>query len=422
MKRPGLLDLRRMCDRAFDAVCPACEHRDLCWGADYVGTLTRLSRMAAALHERGRVEIDDMEGSFTSRCGHLDELCRSMNAECARMTEAALRTEKAEIFAMDYEGLSLILQDALTQQQDDFYYDEALSEEIRRAMLEMDLRTAGVLVLGKRRRQIVARGVDASASVMGAAAIQRRLEKVCGFALGELAFELSDTGVTMRVSSRVKYAVRRVMRTSAAKGGICGDTVNVFDSDRDLSYALISDGMGAGQEAAFTSGMCSLFLEKMLVAGNRADTALRMLNSMIRQKGGGIGMECSATVDLMELDLLCGRAVFLKSGAAPTYVRRNDSIFRLHARTAPIGILRSVDAQRIAYDVLPGDVIIMLSDGIAAEDGDEGSEDCIWLLDLLADGWEDNLDTMADAILARAREKGSSDDLSVILIEVREEA
>ena len=422
MKRPGLLDLRRMCDRAFDAVCPACEHRDLCWGADYVGTLTRLSRMAAALHERGRVEADESDDVFASRCGRLVELCETMNAECARMTEAALRTEKAEIFAMDYEGLSLILQDALTQQQDDFYYDEELSEAIRRAMLAMDLRTAGVLVLGKRRRQIIARGVDASASVMGAAAIQRRLEQVCGFALGELAFELSDTGVTMRVSSRVRYAVRRVMRTSAAKGGICGDTVNVFDTDRDLSYALISDGMGAGQEAAFTSGMCSLFLEKMLVAGNRADTALRMLNSMIRQKGGGIGMECSATVDLMELDLLNGRAVFLKSGAAPTYVRRDDSIFRLHARTAPIGILRSVDAQRIAYDVLPGDVIIMLSDGIAAEDGDEGCEDCIWLLDLLADGWDDDPDVMADTILSRAREQGSSDDLSVILIEVREDA
>ena len=421
MKRPGLLDLRRMCDRAFDAVCPDCEHRDLCWGADYVGTLTRLSRMAAALHERGRVEAEQItDEAFTSRCAHLPDLCESMSAECARMTEAALRTEKAEVFAMDYEGLSQILQDALTQQQDDFYYDEQLSEEIRRAMLAMDLRTAGVLVLGKRRRQIVARGVDASASVMGAAAIHRRLEQVCGFALGEIGFELSDTGVTMRVSSRVRYAARRVMRTSASGCGICGDTVNIFDTDRDLSYALISDGMGSGQEAAFTSGMCSLFLEKMLVAGNCPDTALRMLNSMIRQKGGGIGMECSATVDLMELDLISGRAVFLKSGAAPTYVRRDDSIFRLHARTAPIGILRSVDAQRIAYDIQAGDVIIMLSDGIAAEDGDEGSEDCIWLLDLLADGWEDDLDVMADAILTRARKEGSVDDLSVILTEVRE--
>jgi stage II sporulation protein E len=314
-----------------------------------------------------------------------------------------------------------VLEDALASQQDDFWYDEELCEEIRRAMLAMDLRTEGVVVFGKRRRQIVARGVDATASTLGAAAIRRRLEQVCGFSLGELSFDLSDTGVTMRVSTRPRFAVRTVTRTAAAGGGICGDTVNVFHSERELSYALISDGMGSGAEAAFTSGMCSLFLEKMLMAGNRGETALRMLNSMIRQKGGGIGMECSATVDLMELDLICGRAVFLKSGAAPTYVRRDDSLFRLHARTAPIGILRSVDAQRLAYDVAPGDVIIMLSDGVAAEDGiEENGGECVWLLDLLSDGWEEDMDSMADVILRRAREEGSADDLSVILIRVEE--
>lgn len=421
MKRPGLLDLRRMCDRAFDAVCPGCPSRDLCWGGDYVGTLTRLSRMAAALHERGRVETDDLDESFAARCDQLPRLCESMNAECARMTEAAFLTGKTEVFAMDFEGFSQVLEDALASQQDDFWYDEELSEEIRQEMQSMDLRTEGVLVFGKRRRQIVARGVDATASTLGVATIRHRLEKVCGFSLGELTFDLGETGVTMRVSTRPRIRVRRVTRTAAAGGGICGDTVNVFDSERDLSYALISDGMGSGAEAAFTSGMCSLFLEKMLLAGNRAETALRMLNSMIRQKGGGIGMECSATVDLMEMDLLSGRAVFLKSGAAPTYVRRDDSLFRLHARTAPIGILRSVDAQRIAYDAMPGDVIIMLSDGIASEDGiEDGEGDCVWLLDLLSDGWEEDLESMADTILRRARDEGSVDDLSVVLIRVED--
>ena len=322
---------------------------------------------------------------------------------------------------MDFEGFSQVLEDALASQQDDFWYDEELSEEIRQEMQSMDLRTEGVLVFGKRRRQIVARGVDATASTLGVATIRRRLEKVCGFSLGELTFDLGETGVTMRVSTRPRFRVRRVTRTAAAGGGICGDTVNVFDSERDLSYALISDGMGSGAEAAFTSGMCSLFLEKMLLAGNRAETALRMLNSMIRQKGGGIGMECSATVDLMEMDLLSGRAVFLKSGAAPTYVRRDDSLFRLHARTAPIGILRSVDAQRIAYDAMPGDVIIMLSDGIASEDGiEDGEGDCVWLLDLLSDGWEEDLESMADTVLRRARDEGSVDDLSVVLIRVED--
>jgi len=420
LRRPGLLDLRRMCDRAFDAVCPDCPNRDLCWGADYAGTLTQLSRMAAALHERGTVVEEDVDEPFRTRCASLDDIRERMNAECARMTEAALRTEKVEVFAMDYDGLSQILSDALDEQSAEFQYDEQLCERVCHALSDMDLQAQGVLVWGKRQRQIIARGVDASVSRLGTADIHARLEKVCGFALGEIYFDLSDTGVTMRVSSRPCISTRRAVALSGAQEGVCGDTVNVFDTDRGYTYALISDGMGSGREAAFTSGLCSLFLEKMLSVGNRPDTTLRMLNSMMRQKGGGIGMECSATVDLMELDLLTSRAVFLKSGASPTYVRRGDCLFKLHAETAPIGILRTVDAQRITYDALPGDVIIMLSDGVGFESAPEttDSPDPLWLLDLLADGWLDDLDAMASLILKRAREEGSKDDLSVVLVEV----
>lgn len=422
LRRPGLLDLRRMCDRAFDSICPDCPQRDLCWGADYAGTMTQLSRMAAALHERGRVEETAVDESFRSRCPSLPALTYKMNLECARMTEAALRTEKTEVFAMDYDGLSQILADALEEQNAEFLYDEELSERVRRALYDMELHAEGVLVWGKRQKQIVARGVDASASSLGAAQIHRKLEEACGVALGEIFFDLSDTGVTLRVSTRPRLAVRRTVRTQAAESGICGDTVCVFDTDRDRTYALISDGMGSGQEAAFTSGLCSLFLEKMLLAGNRPDTALRMLNSMMRQKGGGIGMECSATVDLLELDLLTGKASILKSGASPTYVRRDDCLFKLHAKTAPIGILREVDAQRLSYDVLPGDVIIMLSDGVDTETEAETDceAECLWLLDLLSDGWQSDPDAMSEAILSRARKEGSRDDLSVILLEVLE--
>lgn len=429
LRRPGLLDLRRMCDHAFDRVCPDCPQRDLCWGADYVGTLTELSRMAAALHERGIVVEEDVDAAFAARCPSLPDLQDRMNAECARMTEAALKTEKTEVFAMDYDGLSQILSDALEEQNAEFLYDETLSEQICRTLLDMKLQAQGVLVWGKRQRQIVARGMDASASGLGTADIHDRLEAACGFALGEIYFDLGDTGVTMRVSSRPRFTTRRAVRTMAAQTGICGDTVNVFDTSRDYTYALISDGMGSGRDAAFTSGMCSLFLEKMLSAGNHTDTSLRMLNSMMRQKGGGIGMECSATVDLMELDLLTGKAVFLKSGAAPTYVRRGDCLFKLHAHTAPIGILRAVDAQRITYEAQAGDVIIMLSDGVGADSADRAErtadesapEDCPWLLDLLADGWQEDLSIMAETILTRARKEGSADDLSVILVEVAEE-
>ena len=127
--------------------------------------------------------------------------------------------------------------------------------------------------------------------------------------------------------------------------------------------------MGSGREAALTARICTVFLEKMLTAGNRKETALRLLNSFVRAKG----IECSATVDLMELDLITGRAGFIKSGAAPSYVRRDGNLFKLQSKTVPIGIMRALDAEQLCFDVEAGDVSIMLSDDVVALGVDAGA-------------------------------------------------
>ena len=121
--------------------------------------------------------------------------------------------------------------------------------------------------------------------------------------------------------------------------------------------------MGSGPDAAFTSGICARFLEKMLSSGNRCETSLKMLNGFLRNKGTSSARECSATVDLMELDRLTGSVAFYKSGAAPTYILREGSLFKLRSKTVPLGIIKELDAKKISFDTGDGDVIIMVSDG-----------------------------------------------------------
>jgi stage II sporulation protein E len=189
----------------------------------------------------------------------------------------------------------------------------------------------------------------------------------------------------------------------------CGDTATTFENCDDRFYAIVSDGMGTGREAAFTSGVASIFLRKMLGTGNRASTVIKMLSGFIRSKPE----ECSASADIMELDLLTGRAEFLKCGAAASFVRRRDNLFKLASATLPLGILSSTDAGRLTFDVEDGDVIIMMSDGVAM-----GNEDCMWLLDMLTTEWDDDLRLTTRRLIDRARKSGSRDDISVILTKV----
>lgn len=125
--------------------------------------------------------------------------------------------------------------------------------------------------------------------------------------------------------------------------------------------------------------------------------------------------ECSATLDLMELDLIGGKASFYKSGAAPTYVFREGSLFKLRSKTLPLGIIRELDAKKISFDVGDGDTIVMVSDGVTG-----GKEECPWLFDLLKKsvGNEDT-ERIAELICQRAERENSADDISVVIAKIK---
>ena len=219
--------------------------------------------------------------------------------------------------------------------------------------------------------------------------------------------------MTLRAKKRI--SVQGAQNTVSADGGVSGDSVNLFSNKKDYFYALISDGMGAGREAALTSGLCSVFLEKMLRAGNRAWTSLRMLNNMIRSRGADSLRECSSTVDLLELDLITAEASFIKSGAAPSFVVRGKTVHRLQSGTAPIGIIRALDAQATSFSLRPGDTGVLISDGILLND-----PECEWISAYLEEVSNASPEEIVYQICLHAAECEEHDDCSAVALRICE--
>jgi hypothetical protein len=193
---------------------------------------------------------------------------------------------------------------------------------------------------------------------------------------------------------------------------ISGDAVTSFEADGRF-YMVISDGMGSGKEAALTSGVCVTLLEKLIKSGAELETALKMLNRIIRASG----RETSTTVDIAEIDLVTGEARFIKSGAAPSFVLRDGGIFRLQSKTVPIGIIRALDAEMIKFDIAAGDTIVMVSDGAA-----RSYEEVPWLLDMMS--VDDtvlygNEKEAAARIVKEAARRGSMDDITCAVLRIR---
>jgi stage II sporulation protein E len=167
--------------------------------------------------------------------------------------------------------------------------------------------------------------------------------------------------------------------------------------------------MGSGEEAKRTSDFACKFLKCALGIGS-PETALHLLNSTLLGRGG----ECSATIDIFALDLFDGSATFIKSGAAPSFVKRDSSIFRIKSSTAPIGLMKTIDSERICVEIKGGDYVIMFSDGVS-----EIIEESPWLLELLSKPPKETPKAYADYILEEAKKHSKSrDDMSVIAVKI----
>ncbi len=409
LSRPGIPELTRMCDGVYDRYCPECKNREVCWGIEYADSRELLANLSSRLATGGVADVSDLPEYMRRRCIALPGMIGEINEKTAIMYRTARNVEKTQVFAMDYAAVSEILRDAEEESRNENAIDEELCERLTGLLAEYGFGEGGVTVYGQRMKRIVARGFDISGAGIGMKELKSRMEEVCGFPISDPVLEIKEGFLTLRASAARSFRTRSVTAVDSTGAEECGDTALTFENGEDRYYALISDGMGKGREAAFTSGVCSVFIRKMLSAGNRVPTVIRMLNSFVRAKPD----ECSAAIDLMELDLLNGRVEFYKCGAAATYVRRGDNVFKLTAETMPLGILKATDTAKLSFEAEDGDLIIMMSDGVT-----RGEEDALWLLSILSTHRGDDIEGMKKTIIEEARRQGSSDDISVAMVKV----
>ncbi len=416
MRRPGVVDLKQVCDNAFEGFCRKCSLESFCLERECASTLDAQSKITSELYRTGRVNIDSVPSYLKDRCYNILPILDEINLSTAKLTERLIKNDKTEAFALDYEVMSKLLSEQIAYNDAEYKVNDELSKKLRRSLKYMGITAESAICCGSRKKQAIIGGVEIAQVKIGADEIRRAVENTLETPMCKPRFNIDEGDVTMTLEARRLYKCE-VAKTSSIKEheSANGDCSAAFESREDYFYSLISDGMGSGREAAITSKICTVFAERMLSAGNGKAVTLEMLNGFIRNRGSH-GGECSATIDLAEIDLITGKACFIKSGAAPSFIMRSGNLYKISSRTVPLGILHELDAEKIGFDLMAGDVIIMLSDGVA-----QSLEDGVWLANLLTYEWEDDLNTMAAKILDNAALTNKrSDDMTVVLVRVAE--
>ena len=414
MRRPALADLRHLCDKAFDSVCPGCRHREVCWGSEYHDTARVVGDMGSRLQDRGAVDAAQIPQALAARCVDLPRILQEINEGTLRLSERALRGDKTSVVAADYAAMGRLLEELLADSGAEYLADAALGERILERLQRLGYTVESVAVCGNAHRRVILRGIRLPGRHLKMRDLRRILEQHCHFRLGAPVICECDGAQDVMFPECCALQVKMTKACRAKGKGesrYCGDSVAALSTDQGLSYAFLCDGMGSGNSAALTSVLASTFLSELLRVGCRADTALRMLNGFLAARGERTE-ECSTTVDLLEIDCVSKEASLLKCGAATTFLLRRGELSCFSSRTTPLGILETLDAERLCFSVESGDVILQVSDGVT-----KGEERCPWLEEMLLAEWKGDGEAFARSVLARAACRGD-DDVSVLVSEV----
>lgn len=384
--------------------CYSCPKHIICWDKDIGTTEKNIKLISEALYANHRVEKTDVDERFLHRCPNVDTVMDILNEKEKDILSNGVRGDKLEVCAQDYEGFSRLIEGVFKAEQD-LTADRALTDTARRIGATYGLVCESIEVLGGARRCVVATGVDVQKSSCTSEALRQALEKGLCMGLKEAEITESDGYVTLKFQGENNLKVQsHCMSVAQSDREANGDSYAVFES-RGYQYMVICDGMGSGRDAELTSKMCVELMEKILAVSDEKETVLSLLNNFVRAKN----TECSSTVDLFQLDLMSGEGHFVKSGACPSFIKRGDRVYRLQSKTAPIGIMKRLDAEELSFTLNRGDFCVMVSDGVIPSKQDGG-----WLVQLLTDYKEDDPCQLAKNIVKEAKRQGVRDDLTVL--------
>lgn len=303
-KQTNVTETCRRVQQAALSVCSACggcacDKRDLC-----------NNLMKHCLNE-GFITEEQLPDHIRFGCKRKQQLVEAVNAALAKGRDESARA--VAMLAEEYSAFSRLLNEAYKKEESEQTPDREAGRRVRELLFSKGVVCDKVRVTGARRRVVEVNGVLVDKLDCTSRQLTEELSALLGVRLSPPQFLLNDGYATMRFETVCRFSVESA-KASCAKDGetLCGDTASFFEHD-DYFYALIADGMGSGRDAALTSRLAAIYLEKLLCVGADKGDALRMLNKVLMAKKD----EVFTTVDLIEIDKLTGEATLVKAGAAP---------------------------------------------------------------------------------------------------------
>jgi len=406
--------------------CSNCWKKKQCWNGQFYRTYQFMTEMMSAIEAKETFGKRDIPAEWKQVCARTERVLETMKRQYElhrnNLHWKKHIQESRQLVAEQLSGVSRVMEDLAKEIKREGYELYKQEEQIRRALEELGLSVHSIDIIsleeGNVQIEIVhpfTKGFDECRKI-----IAPLLSDILGEHIAVKSEQYSDRGgfATVTFCSAKEYEVETGI-AGAAKGGdlLSGDSYSTVELGNGKFAVAISDGMGNGERARAESSAALSILQQLLRSGMDEKLAVKSVNSVLMLRSSD---EMFATVDVALIDMHSAKTTFLKIGSTPSFIKRGREVLQISASNLPIGILHDIDVDLVSMQLLPGDLLIMMTDGVYDAPGPAVNKD-LWLRRIIQEIEVDEPQAFADVLLEkiiRYQQGEILDDMTVVVARI----
>lgn len=420
IKSKGSALVENLADRS----CSNCENRPLCWERDFHQTFNSF-QMLIKSYEEGCLAIPiDLEKKCVKNFTLLRSTEGVVNNYNVSETIKERLAEGKNVLSTHISNITTTLEVLLNDFKKEVNIDTELERVIKRVLNKNSIYYNNIFCYidknGRVKIRISMNNYD------GAEYYQKKIVSLLSNGMKmSLCIEEEGCNIDIKTNERIITIEEKPRYHMVSYGAMeskdgefqTGDNYSFGRTNAGSYITILSDGMGSGPEAGEESKATVDLVEKLMEAGFGEDITVNTVNSIMGMRFAED--EKYATLDLNKVDLYNGDTIFVKIGAAPSFIKRGSEVKSINSKNLPLGLVDEVDVEIIKDTLKPGDILINVSDGIL-DISKLNNGKISWLEEYLKNINADPRE-LSEKILEKAKElsKGNlNDDMTVVVSKV----
>ncbi|MBO5486986.1 MAG: SpoIIE family protein phosphatase [Eubacterium sp.] len=417
-------EIERIFEELSEKVCHDCVNCNYCWDKHSEETSMNMHHILWQVGQDAASAMPEWDGDFGRRCIRLESY-----VEYAREKMAVARmnlgwrnriAQNREVMARQMSEVAAALKSFTLNLEEleevPAAWKKSMTEELKKLGVQVKKITA------KRRKnklEVAFTGNCQGNGCLTKTDLAKALSAACGISLvpdRDTRNVLSGKEETMffRQDTRLKV-LTGLARMAKSGEQISGDNYSFLELPEGELLMVLADGMGCGERAARDSINLIETLEHLLEAGFEKKSALRLLNTLFVANFEG---KTFTTLDMSCINLHSGMCEIMKSGAAATFIRREDEVETIFSDALPVGVDMEAEGEVVELQLQDGDMVIMVSDGVLDGYYSKGRTEEETLDRLIEELPCQNPTDLANQILMNAlahSDREATDDMSVLV-------